>query len=212
MPRVAAAWPTASEAYTRLARIGSMPEIQGSHIGRASDSSRPAGVWSQPSSSRMLASYLSDVEQMLDEQRWDIALRDAVELPRIAVALVDPRLSSSSERCRAWCEEWVKPSEGIDGAADKLRQVVSEYVDHDDHVPGSVPTQALRRLRLRRHARVAPRGFGPEAQIAADAIPETTPSGEVSRALVNAMRRWYAQSGCHDATTQSNLARLAVLR
>jgi hypothetical protein len=29
---------------------------------------------------------------------------------------------------------------------------------------------------------------------------------------VGAARRWYARSGCHDPTVQSNLARLAVLR
>jgi hypothetical protein len=90
-------------------------------------------------------------------------------------------------------------------------QAVCEHVDQDDQeLPGSVPTQALRRLRLRRHARVAPRGYAPDAQT--DTAPETTPSAEVSRALVSAMRRWYAHSGCHDATAQSNLARLAVLR
>ena len=43
-----------------------------------------------PSSSRMLASYLADIEQLLDEQRWEAALREAFDLPEIAVALADP--------------------------------------------------------------------------------------------------------------------------
>jgi hypothetical protein len=30
--------------------------------------------------------------------------------------------------------------------------------------------------------------------------------------LVDAARRWYARSACHDSTVQANLARLAVLR
>jgi len=50
-----------------------------------------------PSSSRMLGSYLSDVEQLLDEQRWEAALREALDLPQIAVALSDEHLSASSE-------------------------------------------------------------------------------------------------------------------
>src|SRR2546430_13652981 len=70
--------------------------------------------WVQPSSSRMLTNYLADVEQNLDEHRWELALRDVVDLPRIAVALTDPELRTSSERCRAWCEQWVRPSHGDD--------------------------------------------------------------------------------------------------
>ena len=55
---------------------------------RAFDDSRV-----RPSSSRMLTNYLADVEQNLDEQRWDLALRDVVDLPKIAVALTDPERS-----------------------------------------------------------------------------------------------------------------------
>src|ERR1700744_2337098 len=64
--------------------------------------------WVQPSSSRMLTAYLADVEQNLDEQRWDLALRDAIDLPQIAVALTDPAMRSSTERCKAWCTQWVR--------------------------------------------------------------------------------------------------------
>lgn len=65
--------------------------------------------WVQPSSSRMLTNYLADVEQNLDEHRWELALRDVADLPKIAVALTDPELRSSGERCKAWCEQWVRP-------------------------------------------------------------------------------------------------------
>src|SRR5689334_25274356 len=64
--------------------------------------------WVQPSSSRMLTNYLADGEQNLDEHRWELALRDVIDLPKIAVALADPELRSSTERCRAWCEQWVR--------------------------------------------------------------------------------------------------------
>src|ERR1700743_2828627 len=106
-----------------------MPKQDSHHaaIRPSSASAADAEFRVQPSSSRMLTSYLSDVEQMLDERRWDVALRDAVDLPRIAVALGDPRLSSSSDRCRAWCEEWVRPNEGSDEAtADRLCRAVCE--------------------------------------------------------------------------------------
>ena len=35
----------------------------------------------------MLASYLSDIELLLEEQRWEQALREAFDLPQIAAAL-----------------------------------------------------------------------------------------------------------------------------
>ena len=67
-----------------------------------------------PSSSRMLASYLSDVELLLEDQRWEQALREAFDLPQIAAALSDPRMQISVERVQAWCEQWVE--HGEDGA------------------------------------------------------------------------------------------------
>src|SRR5579864_6734687 len=60
-----------------------------------------------PSSSRMIATYLTDIEQMLDEERWDAALREASDLPRIAVALPTrdcvPRASRLSTGARSGC-------------------------------------------------------------------------------------------------------------
>ena len=165
-----------------------------------------------PSSSRMLTSYLSDVEQLMDEQRWEAALREAFDLPPIAVALSDAHLSASSERLKAWCDEWIRPVEPDRNArgADYERvcsTILSRPVQDDR---ASVPSLALKRLRLRRHARTPPRGFssdrsgklGPEANIAIDTC----------TILVEAVRRWYAHSAVHDPIVQANLARLAVLR
>jgi hypothetical protein len=166
----------------------------------------------QPSSSRMLTNYLADVEQNLDEHRWEMALRDVVDLPKIAVALTNPELRSSREQCVAWCEQWVRPSNAANDSGvdhEHICRVLDEN-SQDETVSTSVPSLALRRLRLRRHARNAPRGFNAshtnkENQDEADTF-------AICTAVVEGVRRWYAHFACHDATAQANLARLAVLR
>ena len=56
--------------------------------GRAGGPATPrARAWSP--------SYLTDIEQLLEAQCWDAALREACDLPRIAVALSDPQLRCS---------------------------------------------------------------------------------------------------------------------
>ena len=165
-----------------------------------------------PSSSRMLTSYLSDIEQLLDEQRWEAALREALDLPQIAVALSDAHWAASGERIKAWCDEWIRPVDPDRNAhgADYERvgsTVLARTVENEGT---NVPSLALKRLRLRRHARTPPRGFsfdrsgtvGPEANNAIDTC----------SILVEAARRWYAHSAVHDPIVQANLARLAVLR
>ncbi len=108
----------------------------------------------------MLTSYLSDIEQMLDEQRWEAALREAFDLPQIAVALSDAHLSASGERIKAWCDEWIRPMEPDRNArgADYER-VCSTALSRTVQNGPNVPSLALKRLRLRRHARTPPRGF-----------------------------------------------------
>jgi hypothetical protein len=171
------------------------------------------GPHTVPSSSRMLASYLTDIEQLLDEQRWDAALRDASDLPRIAVALSDPLMRASSVEVAQWCSRWVTPSHPAIGAAQVIPDRAGGSAPLPPH-PGSatpsVPTAALRRLQLRRHARSRPRGFllGPDESL----DPQAADSVQTGRTLVEATRRWYARSGVHDPTVQTNLARLAVLR
>ena len=166
----------------------------------------------EPSSSRMLTIYLADVEQNLDEHRWDLALRDVVDLPRIAVALTDPELQCSGERCKAWCEQWVRPSSAANDSSvshEHICRVLDEKAGGAS-APPSVPSLALRRLRLRRHARNAPRGFN--ATHSAKDTENAAETFAICTAVVEGVRRWYAHSACHDATAQVNLARLAVLR
>src|SRR2546430_15894186 len=73
---------------------------RGPHSGNQARHSHPGAV---PSDSRMLTNYLADIEQLLCEQRWDAALREAFDLPQIVVALAVPQLRSSSERVKRWC-------------------------------------------------------------------------------------------------------------
>ena len=167
----------------------------------------------EPSSSRMFASYLTDIEQLLDRHRWEAALREALDLPRLAVALSDARLRSSTEQPKTWCQEWIRPpgaerdAQGLD--YERLTRSLTERLAQ---LAGAeaVPMRALRRLQLRRHVRMPPRGFFPGR--AANLPSREAETVEMCRALLEAARRWYARSACHDPTVQRNLARLAVLR
>src|SRR2546429_2723238 len=113
----------------------------------------------------MLTNYLADIEQLLCEQRWDAALREAFDLPQIAVALADPQLRSSSERVKRWCGKWLRAlktdSEGK--RLERVHRVLCERLEHGDGAAcESVPARALRRLRLHRLTRPLPGGFTPE--------------------------------------------------
>ena len=162
----------------------------------------------------MLASYLSDIELLLEEQRWEQALREAFDLPQIAAALSDPRMQISVDRVQAWCEEWVKNGEEqptiTDPDVGRIVQLVCERADRASMANELVPALALRRLRLHRLQRTRHRGFksGPLTLLG----PEAADTTQICTTLVHAARRWYAQSACHDAVVQANLARLAVLR
>jgi hypothetical protein len=168
---------------------------------------------SGPSSSRMFASYLTDIEQLLDEQRWDAAMREAFDLPRIAVALADPHLRSSGERVKTWCEEWLRPP-GAERDAHGLEfeRLGRTLIERLGQLEGTeaVPMQALRRLQLRRHVRAPARGFTtPHSR---DLSARESEIVELCSTLLEAARRWYARHACHDPIVQANLARLAVLR
>ena len=172
----------------------------------------PQESWVRPSSSRMLTNYLADVEQNLDEHRWDLALRDVVDLPKIVVALTDAEMRSSPERCKEWCEQWVRPSDAasVSGVTHDHICRVLEAKSTNTPVAPSIPSLELRRLRLRRHARNAPRGFN--ASHSGKAGPDAAETFAVCTAVVEGVRRWYAHFAVHDAVAQANLARLAVLR
>ena len=178
----------------------------------------PTGVVSRraaegPSSSRMFASYLTDIEQLLDRHRWETALREALDLPRIAVALGDARLRCSSEQFKTWCQEWVRPPDAErDAQGLDYERLTRSLTERMAQLPAAeaVPMRALRRLQLRRHVRMLPRGFF--SGRAPDLPPREAETLQMCRALLEAARRWYARSACHDSTVQGNLARLAVLR
>jgi len=164
----------------------------------------------------MLASYLSDIELLLEEQRWEQALREAFDLPQIATALSDARMQVSVDRVQVWCEQWIKLSEDATSTAEaepeaaRIIQLVCERADRASLANESVPALALRRLRLHRLQRTRHRGFKTESLTLLG--PEGADAVQICSTLVLAARRWYAQSACHDAVVQANLARLAVLR
>lgn len=167
-----------------------------------------------PSNSRMLANYMTDIEQHLDEQQWDVALREALDLPHIAVALSDPYLSFTGERVKAWCDEWIRPAEPDRNVrCAEFQRVAAAVLAHTpSNDSGVIPSLALKRLRLRRLVRTPPRGFNASRSGAGVLVPEGTHAVETCGIIVEATRRWYAQSAVSDKTVQANLARLAVLR
>jgi hypothetical protein len=177
------------------------PQSHGSQSPPWRAAAKPATA--APSSSRMFASYLGDIEQSLDNHRREAALREACDLPQLAVALADPSLRCSTEQVRTWCSEWLRPMDA-ERDCERLERAV-----HASPADG-VPMRALRRLQLRRHLRTLPRGFPtPNAHALSPRDGETV---EMCSALLAAARRWYARSACHDPIVQDNLARLAVLR
>ena len=174
---------------------------------------RKSAPSSAPSSSRMVAAYLADIEQLLDAHRAEPALREALDLPRIAAALADAELRCTQESVNRWCEQWIRPpgaerdTHGLE--YERLSATIVQKLAQTSE-PDGVPMRALRRLQLRRHARTAPRGF--EARRSPNLSARESESFDLCVALIEAARRWYARNACHDPTVQANLARLAVLR
>ena len=161
----------------------------------------------------MFASYVTDIERLLDNHRWDEALREALDLPRLAVALSDPRLRCSADEVIGWCQEWIRPP-GAEHDAQGLHceRLVRHIAERSAEFLGAeaVPMRALRRLQLRRHVRMPPRGFVSERDT--DLAQREAKTVQTCGALLEAAARWYARSAVHDPVVQSNLARLAVLR
>jgi hypothetical protein len=161
----------------------------------------------------MFASYLADIERLLEAQRRDVALREALDLPRLAVALADPGLRCTDEQVKTWCEEWIRPPDADrDAQGLDYERLTRNIIERLSQRPGTetVPMQALRRLQLRRHAREAPRGFS--AWRIQELPPREAEMVQMCSALLEAARRWYARSAVRDTVVQANLARLAVLR
>ena len=165
--------------------------------------------------SRMLDAYLGDIEYLMRERLWSEAV--PLALPHICVAIGDPALRSSPHDYLEWCQDWVRPARTDTTAsvpsADALFRLAQSRAESPDDESGTVvPAAALRQLRLRRLARATPlrRKSGISELVRIDAAHE--PAREAALALVDAVRRWYADRGALDGTVQSNLARLAILR
>jgi hypothetical protein len=180
----------------------------------------PATALSAPShhgSSKMLESYLGDVEYLLREGLWSEAEPLALALPHICAALSHVDLGSSRDRFLEWCDAWVRPSKAdtsmtVPKAADLYRLAVEHGADVDGSAESApvVPLRPLRQLRLRRLSRAAParrRGALSELREL-----HCEPAREACVALLEAVRRWYSDWAARDGTVQLNLARLAVLR
>lgn len=166
-------------------------------------------------SSRMLESYLGDIEYLMRERQWDEAAPLALALPHICGALAHPDLVSSREAYRKWCEMWVRPPQDDTSLSlpspDELDRMAAERGVERELLDGSgVPAQSLRQLRLRRLSRAAlprRRGAPPAATEAGDGAVR-----EACVALIDSVRRWYADWAAGSTVVQTNLARLAVLR
>lgn len=156
--------------------------------------------------SRMLDEYLADLEQLQRENRTSIALRNALALPHIAVALSDAQLRSSREQYERWCSEWLRGAETVspDALYERWQSLGTREQD------GDVPLPELRQLRLRRLVRPVRAPAGRQA-VSQDSQAEKADAATCA-ALLGAARRWYAARGSRDATVQFNLGRLAVLR
>jgi hypothetical protein len=113
---------------------------------------------------------------------------------------------------KAWCDEWIRPEDPDRNArgADYERVSSTAVARVVQEEGASIPLLALKRLRLRRHARTPPRGFSFDRSL--NLGPEANTAIDTCSILVEAARRWYAHSAVHDRAVQANLARLAVLR
>src|ERR1700733_8229190 len=167
--------------------------------------------------SRMLDAYLGDIEYLMRERLWAEAVPLALALPHICVAIAEPSLRSSPEDYLQWSQNWVRPSRTDTTAtvptADALFRLAQSRAEVSDDESGTVfPAAALRQLRLRRLTRATPlrRRSDISELVRIDAAQE--PEREAAIALVDAVRRWYADRGAQDGTVQNNLARLAILR
>jgi hypothetical protein len=164
----------------------------------------------------MLENYLTDLEYLVSERMWNEALPLALALPHICVSLADTSLKSSREGFVKWCESWLYPlfTESLSAppTADELFALSRERAGFSElEASTGVPLEALKRLRLRRHARPAP----PRRRAALEEMPETVgedPSHNICIYIMHAVHHWYDDWASFDPTVQTNLARLAILR
>lgn len=156
---------------------------------------------SYPARSKMLDVYASDIALLLTEGHCELAERQALAIPHIAIALADARLLSSQSLYCEWCVRWVQPDFG----ADKYREW-SERVGECAQGVAAVPFTALRKFRLQRQTREVHALMPPRPS------EERNSAHAVTYALLGAQFRWYEQQGRQLPAVQTNLSRLGVLR
>jgi hypothetical protein len=165
----------------------------------------------------MLENYLTDLEYLVTERMWNEVLPLALALPHICVSLADQELRSSREGFVAWCENWLyplfPPSLSAPPSADELFALSRERAGFNElDASTGVPIDALKRLRLRRHARPAPPRRRAALKETTAAATDEDPSHNICIYIMHAVHHWYDDWANLDPTVQTNLARLAVLR
>jgi hypothetical protein len=163
--------------------------------------------------SRMFESYVTDIESLLRDGLPRPALRLSVALPDICVALEDQQMSSSAARYAQWCAAWLECA-----ALERRKPLSGERIHRLYALRGrgkgaaesaaSITASSLQKLRMRRRSRrgrslARSRIWEPVGRLQSFQV-------NLSEALVDAARRWYAKRGAADLVVQRNLGRLLV--
>jgi hypothetical protein len=154
--------------------------------------------------SKMLEGFCADIEELPSDGLVRQAVRHALALPEICSVLEDSAMRGRDDRYLAWCSRWL----------------------HFSHGKGSIPLGArllrlhrrsgheishwLTALRARRNARSYQGQERPQLWQPANDLEAFETA--LCTALVDAARRWYAESGRTDSTVQTNLGKLLIAR
>jgi hypothetical protein len=156
--------------------------------------------------SKMLGTYLADIEELVRVEDGERALLLARLLPHIAAALESATMTASCEQADAWVERWLLTDLTPEERAVRFvawHQGCSDVATQPEEM-------GVRQLRLRRHARESSVAWIRRPQL--DLAPPRGSDARLALDLAIAAREWYAESAIDDAHVQSNLARIAVLR
>jgi hypothetical protein len=154
----------------------------------------------------MLDAYLTDIAQLLAEQRWQEAESAALALPNIAVFLSERDGRSSLERYRDWCRLWVAEQES-DGTYDAW---YARATSNGNSLEEGIPRRALRSLRLHRLMRIGSIVVGQRVTDGLETQGMT--ASRLCRALIRATSNWYSRYALRSEGVQRKLSKLAVLR
>jgi len=163
--------------------------------------------------SKMWSVHLLDIEALAHGPRPHAALRAAVQIPHVCVALSDEQLRSSYQRYQTWCDQWLEPVRIDDDVVSiPFAELYASY-EHlcgaDGLSPLNVPVKALKELQLKRLVRAAASRTRAEPPLLDHS---ELRSRRAALFLSNAAWRWYMEFASVNTTVQSNLARLAVIR